>query len=368
MSIAVFFALYGAGLATFLSPCVLPLLPSYLAVLAGAQASGSRERPWRAGLGFTLGLSAVFVLLGLGASALAHAISAHRQALMVAAGALMVLFGAKLAGVVGLRMLDSDARPLLSRVPSLGGFWGGLLFGVAFSLGWTPCVGPLLGATLSYAASHSASPLQAAAQLASYALGLSTPLIAATLAAERVPALARRLRGVMVPTQRIAGVALVGVGLLIATDHLGLLSFSVSKTDDSAAGAAPTHCDGPEAQACSVAESLTDAETETAVAIPLGRPHLVEFVSDHCTVCARMAPVVADLERVCTQGDGSVVRVNVESSVGRALARRFNVRAVPTFLQLDAAGEEVERVIGEQTHEQLALALQSVRGTACKSL
>jgi cytochrome c-type biogenesis protein len=367
MSIALFFALYGAGLATFLSPCVLPLLPSYLAVLAGAEASGG-TRPWRAGLGFAVGLSAVFVALGLGASAVAHALSAHRQALMTVAGALMVLFGAKLVGVLRLSLLDGDARPLLSRVPSLGGFWGGLLFGVAFSLGWTPCVGPLLGATLSYAASHSASPLHAATQLVVYALGLSTPLIAATFAAERVLKLARRLRGLMLPLQRIAGAALVGVGLLIATDHVQLLSPTAPATEVSALGSRPDHCEGQGAKACSFAEGLAEVESDAALAVPLGRPHLVEFVSDHCTVCARMAPVVENLERACAQGDGTVVRVNVESSAGRALAQRFNVHAVPTFLQLDAKGEEVERVIGEQTHEQLALALQSVRGTACKSL
>jgi cytochrome c-type biogenesis protein len=365
MSIALFLALYAAGLATFLSPCVLPLLPSYLAVLAGAEAS-SGPRPWRAGLGFALGLSAVFVVLGLGSAVLAHALSAHRQALMIVAGALMVLFGAKLVGVLRFPLLDGDARPLLSRVPSLGGFWGGLLFGVAFSLGWTPCVGPLLGATLSYAASHSASPLHAAAQLAIYALGLSTPLIAATFAAERVLKSARRLRGLMLPMQRSVGVALVGVGLLIATDHIGLLSPTASATEVS--GSMPDHCDGPGAKACLFAESLAEVESDAALAVPLGRPHLVEFVSDHCTVCARMAPLVESLEHACAQGDGSVVRVNVESSAGRALAQRFDVHAVPTFLQLDAEGEEVERVIGEQTHDQLALALQSVRGAACKSL
>jgi cytochrome c-type biogenesis protein len=350
MSIALFFALYGAGLATFLSPCVLPLLPSYLAVLAGAEASGG-ARPWRAGLGFAFGLSVVFVVLGLGASALAHALSAHRQALMIAVGSLMVLFGAKLVGVLGFPLLDRDARPLLLRVPSPGGFWGGLLFGVAFSLGWTPCVGPLLGATLSYAASHSASPLHAAAQLAVYALGLSTPLIAATFAAARVLNSARGLRGLMLPTQRIAGVALVGVGLLVATDRIGLLSPTASAAKVSASGSRPDHCEESETKACSFAEILAEGENDAALAIPLGRPHLVEFVSDHCTVCARMAPVVQRLERACTQGDGSVVHVNVESSGGRALAQRFNVHAVPTFLQLDAEGEEVERVIGEQTHE-----------------
>jgi cytochrome c-type biogenesis protein len=363
MSISSFLALYTAGLASFLSPCVLPLLPSYLALLAGAEASRG-GRPWRAGLGFALGLSIVFVALGLGASTVARSLSAHRQTLMVVAGALMVLFGAKLLGVLRIPALDSDARPLLLRVPSPGGFRGGLLFGAAFSLGWTPCVGPLLGATLSYAASRSASPAQAGAQLAIYAFGLSTPLMAATFAAERVLPLAKKLRGWMLPTQRAVGALLVGLGLLIATDKLAVLSPAAMQGQ--AAASAPERCEVHGVTACSVAEGAV-ADT-SAVAIPLGRPHLVEFVSDHCTVCARMAPLVAELERACTEGDGSVVRVNVESVAGRALARQFNVHAVPTFLQLDAAGEEVERVIGEQTHEQLALALQNVRGEACKSL
>jgi hypothetical protein len=80
--------------------------------------------------------------------------------------------------------------------------------------------------------------------------------------------------------------------------------------------------------AFSFAESLAEVEAEAVVAIPLGRLHLVEFVGDHCTVCTRMAPVVKRLERACSQGDGSVVHVNVESPAGRALSQRLNVHAV----------------------------------------
>jgi len=360
MSITLLAALYGAGLVSFVSPCVLPLLPSYLVVLAGADLAPGR-RPWRAGLGFVLGLSLVFVALGLGASALASTLSEYRRALMIGAGALMVLFGAKLLGALRVTLLDSEARPFLSRVPSPGGFWGGLLFGAAFSLGWTPCVGPVLGATLSYAASHSASPAQAAAQLAVYALGLSTPLFVATLAADRVLGLARRLRGLMLNLQRMTGALLVGLGLLIATDRLGALSAPLA-SKETPAGA----CDVEGSTSCSVDEGAI--EVDAVANVPVGRPHLLEFVSEHCTVCARMAPLVAQLEQACTDGDGSIVRVGIDSAEGRALARRFSVRAVPTFLQLDAAGNEVERVIGEQTSQQLALALQNVRGAACKAL
>jgi cytochrome c-type biogenesis protein len=371
MSFVSLLTLYVAGLASFLSPCVLPLVPSYLAILGGAGASPS-GRLRRAGIGFALGLSLVFIVFGLSASAVALALGAHRRALMVIAGVLMLLFGAKLLGVLRWRALDGEARPLLLRIPSPGGFWGGLLFGAAFSLGWTPCVGPVLGATLSYAASHSASPLSAGAELAVYALGLSTPLIAATFAAEHVLAITRRLRGILLLTQRAVGAVLVIMGLLLATDHLSAVvpAASSAKAAQSAAPT-PNSCNGAGNTPCALPEAAAPETADDSAALanlPLGRPHLLEFVSEHCAMCARMAPLVAELEHICTDGDGTIVRANVESASGRALAQRFGVHAVPTFLQLDSQGREVERVIGEQSRAELELALQNVRGAACRSL
>ncbi|HEV8551062.1 MAG TPA: cytochrome c biogenesis protein CcdA, partial [Polyangiaceae bacterium] len=347
MSFASLAALYAAGLATFASPCVLPLLPLYLALLGSR--SSSRARLALAGLGFALGLSLVFVALGMGASVFASTFASHRRVLLLVAGGALIVLGFQALGVFRLRALAGDVRPLLARVPAPGGFFGGVLFGGAFSLGWTPCVGPVLGAALSYSASHSASPAVAATELTSYALGLSTPLVLAALGAPRVLELARRLRGVTPLIQRVTGVALLGMGVLLAADRVGTLS-------PSSAGRAPSapDCAVSGAQTCSVGETL--GATDAPADLPTGRPHLVEFVSGHCTVCAKMAPVVAELERACTSGDGTIVRVNVDEPRGRALAARFGVRAVPTFVELDGNGLEIERVIGEKSRSELALA------------
>jgi cytochrome c-type biogenesis protein len=296
----------------------------------------------------------------MGASVLAGALASHRRVLMLVAGGLMLVLGLQLSGLIRFGRLDREVRPLLARVPSPGGFLGGLLFGVAFSLGWTPCVGPVLGAALSYAATHSASPTIAGLQLASYALGLSTPLVVAAFTAPHALALVKRVRGATRVVQRGMGVALIGMGLLVATDHVGALALPGTASAD-----AVRACDLPGATACSLGES---SASEGAFDLPVGRTHLVEFVSGHCPVCAKMAPLVAELEHVCTRGDGTIVHVNVDTASGRALASHFGVHVVPTFIELDAQGAEVERLIGEQSRAELAIALASVRSEACPML
>lgn len=368
MSVVSFLALYVAGLVSFASPCILPLLPLYLSILGGAK-DRSRQSLLLAGAGFALGLSLVFVVLGMGASALATLLSTHRHALLLASGALMVVFGLKLAGWVRLDALDRDARPFLARVPSPGGFFGGLLFGAAFSLGWTPCVGPVLGAALSYAASHSSSRAVAGAALATYALGLSTPLLVAAASAPRVLALAARVRRASPFIQRAAGVALVAMGLFLATDRLSAVVRAAQWAG--LAGTTPVassdpSCELSAAHACSLPDAPSGAAAP--LLLPSGGAHLVEFVGADCPVCAKMAPVLRELERACGADDGTVVRVLVDSASGRALAEHFGVHAVPTFVSLDAAGNELERVVGEQPRHQLALALESVRGKACSVL
>lgn len=354
MSIWALLGLYGAGLLTFASPCVLPLLPVYVALLGGAATTGNGDRQLRrAGIGFALGLSLVFVVLGMGASVAARALADHRRALQIVAGVAMAVFGLFLLGVIRSRALDRDARPLLERVPTPGGFLGGLLFGAAFAVGWTPCVGPVLAATLTYAAGSSANAWIAGGKLAVYAAGLSTPLVAAAFAAPRVIAVAKRLRGATPRLQKVMGVALIGLGGLIAFDRTAVLAPTAS------APAAATPC-APSATAC--APAIGDAKPSADGLT--GKPRVVEFVSSNCTVCARMTKVVERVSTRCSSGD-SLLRVSVDDDDGKALASRYGIRVVPTFISVDAAGVEVERMIGEQTEDRLARALEEVRGEAC---
>ncbi|WP_437967203.1 cytochrome c biogenesis protein/redoxin [Sorangium sp. So ce260] len=366
MTIGSLLALFGAGLLTFASPCVLPMLPVYLSALGGAGAIGGPDRAAvqrsvrLAGIGFAIGLAIVLVALGAGASAIAAALAPHRRAFTVASGAILAIFGAKLLGVLRLPWMEREARPLLSRLPGAGGFWGGMLFGVAFAAGWTPCVGPVLGAALTYAASAGASPLTGAIQLGAYAAGLAAPLVVAAFAGPTAVELARRLMPATPVLQRVTGAALVVLGIAFATGRLDALSPGPAAPAAAVAASAP--CDAGPAGACAAPEGVV---ADGGVPLPEGKPRLVEFESAHCAVCERMAPLVEELEARCAKETDTVLRIQVDEPRGQALAAHYGVRFVPTFLSVDAAGQEVERAVGELPRQRLASLLGDVRGEAC---
>ncbi|MFT3765188.1 MAG: thioredoxin family protein [Minicystis sp.] len=155
-----------------------------------------------------------------------------------------------------------------------------------------------------------------------------------------------------------AGTLLVLAGGFLAADRLGLLA-------SSAAGQAPAACSAPGATACAAPTSPAGAAVAEA---PTGMPRLLEFTSGHCPVCAKMAPLLARIEHACAAAEGTVLRVDADDDHGQALMARYGVRLLPTFISVDAEGNEVERIVGEQTGERLALALGDVRGSACPRL
>ncbi len=359
-------AAFAAGLLAFVSPCILPLVPVYLSLLAGSAAEASEvdkaRSLRRAALGFVLGLSVVFVALGMVASLIGGFLSQERDILLLVGGGFVALFGLKLIGVLRLPFADREVRPLLARVPALGGFRGGVVFGAAFGLGWTPCVGPVLGAVLTYTASSSASVLWGGAQLFAFAAGLSLPLLLAAQAAPRALALLRPIRSWAPLAERITGVLLVAVGVLLMTNHLGWVVPTPAAASAPVAvavqpGARCTNSGGCQAD-------LSKAEGQGELAATDG-PRMVEFVSGHCTVCRRMRPLVHEAEQRCRLKPGGVRLIDIDTANGAALAQRFKVHVVPTFMLLDETNQESSRLVGEQSLSTLEAALYDVAGARC---
>lgn len=214
-----------AGLLSFLSPCVLPLVPSYLSFVTGM--SGVAEIGARRHLAllhaalFVIGFSLIFAALGATATALGRLLLTYQQWLQRIGGLLIVLFGLYTLGVVKIAVLSREARVQLADKPL--GFLGSVLVGMAFGAGWTPCIGPILGSILVYTSTRS-DLSQGLALLGAYSLGLALPFLVAAWALEGFLRWFQRFRRYLGWVERVAGVLLVLMGLLLATGSFTLVS------------------------------------------------------------------------------------------------------------------------------------------------
>lgn len=204
---------FTAGLLSFLSPCVLPLVPSYLAYVGGSGAT-KRALLIRNALLFVLGFSLIFIALGASASALGSLLRANRQVLTIGGGVLVILFGLVLLGLIRLPVLMRDTRVQAKHDASTP--IGAVLLGMAFAAGWTPCIGPVLGGILTLAGA-SGTLLEGVTLLAVYSLGLAVPFLLAALALDPFLRVSRRMRRWLPWVERAAGGLLVIAGVLMVT-------------------------------------------------------------------------------------------------------------------------------------------------------
>jgi len=372
-------ALFLAGVLTFLSPCVLPLVPIYLATLAGSSATALREgsrgkRLFAATVAFSLGLSVVFVTLGLAASAVGRTLSGHRALVLQLSGLAIFLAGLKLMGFLRVPGLDRDVRPWLSSVRRGSGVLWPFLFGGAFALGWSPCVGPVLGSVLAFA-STSESSAKAALYLATYAFGLTLPLMVVSLVAPMALRLLDRAKRHLRKFEIASGTLLAAMGLLFITgNEAAIMNPAIASANQVAAATtempptAPATCSAGALEPPRPASRGEVAERgEAGEGLPRFEtiPTMLEFVSAGCPICLRMQPVVAAAEHGCALHGIRVRQLDVASSAGRAAAAERGVLGVPTFLFLDSTGNEVARLVGQQPQEVLIQSLEVLAGEKC---
>ena len=221
---------FAAGLLSFLSPCVLPLVPSYATFITGMSldeltAGEGTDRARRAalvhGLLFVAGFTAVFMVLGASATFLGSLFRYASRGLEIAGGILLVTFGLYLLGLLRLPGADREWRMHLADKPV--GYLGTMLVGVAFGAGWTPCIGPVLGGILTLAATRG-SLGEGMGLLAVYSAGLAVPFLLATVLLERFMGGMKHLRRWLPWINRISGILLLGLGILLLTGWLTVLS------------------------------------------------------------------------------------------------------------------------------------------------
>jgi cytochrome c-type biogenesis protein len=208
---------FSAGLLSFLSPCVLPLIPSYVTFITGLgldDVGTARRTAFTHGLLFVLGFTLIFLALGATATVLGRLLFAHRVWITRGGAVLLIVFGLYMAGVLRITALDVERRVHLADKPL--GYLGTVLVGVAFGAGWTPCLGPVLGGILAY--TSSVADLQRGLLLLfAYAMGLGVPFLLSALMVDRFLTGFQRMRRHLGLVNRIAGGLMIVVGLLLLT-------------------------------------------------------------------------------------------------------------------------------------------------------
>jgi len=220
-------AAFVAGFLSFVSPCVLPLIPGYISFVSGASLEdmraghgAARRQVLLSSLAFVLGFSLVFVALGASATAIGRFIFDKLPILTKIAGALIIIFGLHMMGVFRLGFLDNEKRAQTQRKPA--GPIGALLVGIAFAFGWTPCIGPILAGILVVAGSKETIG-EGVLLLAVYSLGLGVPFLLTSLAIDRFFSVAATIRRHYHAIELSSGGLLVAIGLLIFTGQLTVI-------------------------------------------------------------------------------------------------------------------------------------------------
>jgi cytochrome c-type biogenesis protein len=221
-------AAFLAGLVSFLSPCVLPLVPGYVSLISGVgveqlktQESHLLRKVMLNSIAFILGFSVVFITLGAIATEVSQMLARYRSILAQVAGVVIILFGLHLTGVFKIKALYADAR--LHNVKGSSTAWGAFVIGFAFAFGWTPCVGPVLTVILTFAAAQD-SITKGVMLLAVYSMGLAVPFLLTALLLERFLKFYSRFRAHMHAIEVTSGALLIALGVLLVIGRFTIIS------------------------------------------------------------------------------------------------------------------------------------------------
>jgi cytochrome c-type biogenesis protein len=220
------FIAFGAGLISFLSPCVLPLIPGYISFISGASLNellAKKKINLIPLILFTLGFSFVFIMFGAAASYLGQVLLQNSQTLRVIAGLVIIIFSLQLIGLINISFLNFEKKVYTKRNNNI---WFSFIVGMAFGFGWTPCIGPILGSILALASTEE-TIFKAIILLSFYSLGLAIPFILSGYLMQRFLMFSKNFRKNINLVSKIGGMILLITGILILTDQLQVLGYYI---------------------------------------------------------------------------------------------------------------------------------------------
>jgi len=219
-----FYIAFGAGVLSFFSPCILPLIPAYILYLTGSnidENTNNRVFALKRTLGFVIGFTIIFVIMGTTASFIGQAFARNRDIFIKIGGLIIIIFGLKMTGILNLKVLNIEKK---SEGPKqIKSWFGAVLMGMAFAAGWTPCFGPILASILVFAGA-TGTVVKGMLLLLTYSLGMAIPFIITALFINAITKAIRKIEKVIRYMPQISGIIIIIFGLLIFFDKIKIIS------------------------------------------------------------------------------------------------------------------------------------------------
>lgn len=338
------------GIASFISPCVLPMLPIYISYFTG-QEYDKKYKALINSIGFVIGFSIVFVLLGVLASSIGSFIVRYQDVIKIVFGIVIIIFGLNMMETIKIPFLNKALKPNIKKKEF--NFISSMLFGILFSIGWTPCVGAFLGSALMMASTEG-QIIKGSILLLCYSIGLGIPFILSSILIEKLKKIFSWIKEHYKLINTISGLFLIIIGTIM----IGQVIFSKLETkeeEDIIEENIVTQNVLVEEQeeGGNIIMNITSKNFEEEV-LNSNVPVLVDFWASWCGPCKMMAPVVEEIAKEM-EGKAKVCKVNVDDE--QNLAMQYGIMSIPTFL-IFKDGKVVNSTLGVQDKQKLINFLQ----------
>lgn len=336
------------GIASFISPCVLPLLPIYISYFAG-QEYNKKHKALINSTGFVIGFSIVFVLLGVLASSFVSIILKYQNIIKILFGIIIILFGLNMMETIRIPFLNKSFKPIIKKKEF--NFISSIIFGILFSIGWTPCVGAFLGSALMMASTEGET-LKGTILLVFYSIGLGIPFIISSILIEKLKKLFSWIKEHYKLINTISGLFLIVIGTVM----IGEVIFGKIETKEENIIKENIKTENVLVEEQKEGGNIMNVTSKNFKEEVLNSkvPVLVDFWASWCGPCKMMTPVVEQIAKDMN-GKAKVCKVNIDEE--QELAMEYGIMSIPTFL-IFKDGKVVNSAVGVRDKQELINLLQ----------